>query len=73
MNIICLPVLWAAKRSRDDDPGFVALTPRALTRTENLEPDFCLRSLIPLYSHAIAHGMAPKSPVAVTEPNIVFV
>lgn len=68
-----LPVLWAANKSLDDAPGFVALTPNALTRTENLEPDFCRRSLIPLYSHDIAHGIAPKSPDDVTEPNTVFV
>lgn len=66
-----LPVACAASRSLAVVPGFVALTPNALTRTENRAPDFWRRSLIPLYSQAIAHGIAPSSVAGVTEPNIV--
>lgn len=35
-----LPVLCAASKSFDDEPGLVALTPSALTLTENRAPDF---------------------------------
>lgn len=70
-SIYIVPVACAANRSRADVPGLVALTPNALTRTEKRAPDFCRRSLIPLYNHEIAQGMAPKSVDGVTEPNIV--
>lgn len=72
MIVDYLPVACAMRRSFDDEPGFVALTPSALTRTENRAPVFCLRSLIPLNSHDIAHGMAPNSFADAIEPNIVF-
>lgn len=67
-----IPVAWAASRSLAAVPGFVACTLSALTRTENRAPVFCRRSLMPLYSHDIAHGMAPKSWADANEPNIVL-
>lgn len=63
---------WAASKSFDDCSGLVALTPKALTLTENLAPLFCLRSLIPLYSQDIAQGIAPSSLVPFIDPSIVF-
>lgn len=68
----CIPVACAFSRSFDDEPGFDALTPNALTRTENRAPVFCRRWLIPSYSHDIAHGIAPSSFAEPSEPNIVF-
>lgn len=68
---MCLPVACAASRSLADVPGLVALTPNALTRTEKRAPDFWRRSLMPLYSHDMAHGMAPKSVDGAIEPNMV--
>lgn len=67
-----VPVACAVSKSLDDEPGLDALTPSALTRTENRAPVFCRRSLIPLYNHDIAHGIAPNSLADANEPNIVF-
>lgn len=67
-----VPTACAVNRSFDDEPGLDALTPKALTRTENRAPVFCRRSFIPLYNHEIAHGMAPNSFADASEPNIVF-
>lgn len=68
--MVYLPVACAANRSFDDEPGFVAFTLNALTRTEKRAPVFCRRSLIPLYNHDIAHGTAPISFAEANEPNI---
>lgn len=72
LNCDYLPVACAMSRSFDDEPGLVALTPSALTRTEKRAPVFCFRSLIPLNNHDIAHGMAPNSFADAIDPNIVF-
>lgn len=65
----CIPEAIVASRSCAFAPGLVALTARALIRTENRDP-FSRCSAMPLYSHDMAHGMMPKSPALAIDPNM---